>query len=116
MPQLLTLRAGGWWQSSAYPEDRRTFTVRFPFDQQFAVTAGLTWHIREIVHISAGYSHVFQPEVRVTDGVVLANAFREPDDPVQRGNIVNNGRYRVSMNMFGVAVETRFDPLMRRKP
>ncbi len=115
-PQHLTLRVGGWWQSSAYPEDRRTFTVRFPFDQQFAVTAGLTWHIREIVHLSAGYSHVFQPDVRVTDGIVQANAFREPDDPVKRGNIVNNGTYRVSMDMFGIAVETRFDPLMRRKP
>jgi long-subunit fatty acid transport protein len=115
-PQHLTLRAGGWWQSSAYPQDRRTFTVRFPFDQQFAVTAGLTGHIREIVHISVGYAHVFQPPVRVTEGIVQANAFREPDDPVKRGNIVNNGEYRANLNIFGVAVETHFDPLMRRKP
>jgi long-subunit fatty acid transport protein len=115
-PRHLTLRTGGWWQSSAYPKDNSTFSVRFPFGQQFAVSAGLTWHIIDVVHISAGYSHVFQAPVIVTNGIVQANAFRAPDDPIRRGNIVNNGEYRANMNIFGLAVEAHFGALRSRRP
>ena len=115
-PRHLTFRTGGWWQSSAYPKDNSTFSVRFPFGQQFAVSAGLTWHIIDVVHISAGYSHVLQAPVRVTNGIVQANAFRAPDDPVRRGNIVNNGLYRANLNIFGLAVETHFGALRSRHP
>lgn len=114
-PEHLTVRLGGWFQSSAYPKNRSTFSVRFPFDTQYAVTAGLTWHIRKIIDISAGYSHIFQPEVVVTDGILQANAFRDPETIVKLGNVVNNGRYRTNMNMFGLAVEAHFDPLLQRR-
>lgn len=114
-PEHLTVRLGGWFQSSAYPKNRSTFSVRFPFDTQYAVTAGLTWHIGKVVDISAAYSHVFQPEVVVSDGILQANAFRDPETTVKLGNIVNNGRYRTNMNMFGLAVEAHFDPLLQRR-
>lgn len=107
-PEHITARAGGFWQSSAYPRDHRTMSVRFPFTQQVGLGAGLTWHAVPQLDITAGYMHIFQPEVIVRNGIVQANAFREPGDSDKLGNIVNNGRYRASIDLFGLALQARF--------
>jgi hypothetical protein len=118
LPKVLDVRVGGWWQTSAYPKNNATFSVDFPVGQQFAATAGLTWHAlarkEQIPHkeqnwldVSVGYSHVFQPEVKVTEGVLQQQSIRDPDLP-SAGNVINNGTYRVSYNLFGLALEGHF--------
>lgn len=118
LPEVLDVRAGGWWQTSAYPKNNETFSVDFPVGQQFAVTAGLTWHAaarkKAIAHkqanwldVSVGYSHVFQPEVKVTEGILQQQSIRDPDLP-PAGNVINNGTYKVSYNVFGLALEGHF--------
>lgn len=114
-PGHLTVRAGGLWQSSAYPDDHRTMSVRFPFTQQIGVGGGVTWHAARWLDVSAGYLHLFQPEVVVRGGIVQANAFREPGSAEKLGNVVNNGRYRASIDLFGLALQGRFFALRRSK-
>ena len=113
-PGHLTVRAGGFWQSSAYPSDHRTMSVRFPFTQQLGLGTGLTWHAVPQLDVTAGYLHIFQPEVVVRNGLVQANAFREPGDSDNLGNVVNNGRYQTSIDLFGLALQARF--FAGRKP
>jgi long-subunit fatty acid transport protein len=115
-PRHLTLRAGALWQSSAYPEDHRTLSVRFPFTRQLGVGGGVTWHAIRWLDVTAGYLHLFQPEVTVTRGIVQANAFREPGDSDRLGNIVNNGRYRARIDLFGLALQARFPARRRATP
>lgn len=107
-PEHITIRAGGFWQSSAYPADHRTFSVRFPYTQQFGVGGGITWHALPQLDVTGGYMHVFQPKVVVKNGIVQANAFRAPGDPNKLGNIVNNGTYRASIDLFGLALSAKF--------
>lgn len=114
-PEHLTVRAGGLWQSSAYPEDHRTLSVRFPFSRQIGIGGGLTWHATRWLDVSGGYMHLFQPQVTVRDGIVQANAFREPGKSEKLGNIVNNGRYRASIDLFGLALQGRFFAMRRSK-
>lgn len=114
-PEHLTIRGGALWQSSAYPEDHRTLSVRFPFTRQIGVGGGLTWHAVRWLDVSAGYMHLFQPQVTVREGIVQANAFREPGGTEKLGNIVNNGRYRASIDLFGLALQGRFFAIRRSK-
>jgi long-chain fatty acid transport protein len=118
LPQILDIRAGGWWQSSAYPKNHETFSVDFPVSMQVAVTAGLTWHAiprkERVPHkqdnwldVTVGYSHVFQPTVTVTEGILQQQSIRDPALPPY-GNVINNGTYAVNFNVFGLALEGHF--------
>ncbi|MEM6996425.1 MAG: outer membrane protein transport protein [Myxococcota bacterium] len=105
LPGHLTLRAGGFVASSAYPEGNTTYSIRFPFSDQLGVGGGLTWHVIPQLDLSAGYLHIFQRDVVVRSGIAQANAFRFPDDPNIYGNIVNNGKYEMSLDIFGLSIE-----------
>jgi long-subunit fatty acid transport protein len=107
-PGHITLRTGGFWQSSAYPKNRSTYSIRFPFDQQIGFGGGITWHAIPQLDVSAGYLHIFQRDVVVERGIVQQNAARFPDDPTKFGNIINNGRYSSSLDIFGLALQARF--------
>ena len=118
IPEVLAVRAGTWWQSSAFPKNNSTFSLDFPVNEQVAVTAGLTWKAieRKVKHahkadnwldINLGFSHVFQPTVVVTQGVLGQRGITEPGTPLP-GNVVNNGRYDVSYNLFGASFEGHF--------
>lgn len=104
-PEHLTLRAGGFLASSAYPAGNTTYSIRFPFSDQLGLSTGVTWHVIPQLDISAGYSHIMQRDVIVERGIAQANAFRFPDDPNIYGNVVNNGKYEASLNIFGVSLE-----------
>ncbi len=117
-PEVLDVRAGGWWQSSAYPKNNSTFSVDFPVAQQFAVSAGLTWHAiarkqpvehkeGNLLDVTVGYSHIFQPDVTVTEGILQQQSIRDPALPPS-GNVINNGTYRANYNVFGLALEGHF--------
>ena len=110
-PKHLAVRAGGYYQSSAYPENYETFSVDFPFAEQVGVGAGLTWHAFSFLDVNAGFLHVFQPDVKVIEGIVQQQGmpFRpDAETEVSIGNTVNNGVYQVSMNIFGVSAEGHF--------
>jgi long-subunit fatty acid transport protein len=116
--KTLAMRTGGWFQSSAFPKNHETFSVDFPNAKQFALTAGLTWKAAtrknpdpakedNWLDVNVGYSHIFQPTVVVTEGILTQRGITEPGTPLV-GNIVNNGRYDVSYNLFGVSLEGHF--------
>lgn len=114
-PEHLTVRGGGFWQSSAYPKDDRTYSLRFPYGEMLGFGGGLTWHALPQLDVTAGYMHVFQAEVRVTHGIVQANAYRDPTNTVKLGNIVNDGTYRAKIDLFGLALQARFWAARKRK-
>jgi long-chain fatty acid transport protein len=113
-PEHLAVRAGGFYQTSAYPENNETFNLDFPFGELVGVGGGLTWHaiIRGVnyLDVHAGYMHVFQPDVVVKRGVVQQQGLPMEigGESVQISNAVNGGRYRVSVNVFGLALEGHF--------
>lgn len=107
-PGHITVRGGGFWASTAYPADYRTYSLRFPYAEMLGFGGGLTWHALPQLDVTAGYMHVFSPEVRVKDGIVQANAYRDPSNTVKLGNIVNNGTYRARIDTFGLALQARF--------
>ena len=117
LPEHLIVRAGAYWQSSAYPEDNRTFSVFAPFGQQVGLGAGLTWHTSKWLDVNVSYLHVFQQSVTVDYGVVQQMALpvevSNPDDPeettfVENGNIINTGEYDVNMNIIALSLEGHF--------
>ncbi len=116
-PEHIAVRLGGFYQSSAYPENNETFSLVAPFGQQIGVGGGLTWHACDYMDVNVAYLHIFQPEVTVKEGVVqqMALPYTQIDPTtgevaaeIQTGNIVNNGVYQVSMNIFGVSLEGHF--------
>jgi len=111
-PENIAVRVGGFWQSSAFPENYETFNLDFPFGEQIGVGGGLTWHAADFLDVNAGYMHVFQLDVEVTEGIIQQQGlpWEDPSDGEEKdiGNTVNNGTYEVSMNLFGVSLEGHF--------
>ena len=114
-PKYVSLRVGGFYQTSAYPENNETFNLDFPFGEQIGVGGGATWHVwirgANWLDVHAGYMHVFQPDVDVKRGVVQQQGLPmevSADESVQIANVVNGGRYQVSLNIFGLALEGHF--------
>lgn len=105
--EVLTVRVGGFYQSSAYPKDNATFNLDFPFAEQVGLGGGLTVHIAEWIEATVGYQHIFQPRVVVDSGVVQQQG-QPTFDGQQIGNTVNNGRYDVSIDVLGISAEASF--------
>ena len=73
--------------------------------------AGLSWHAIEHLSLNVGYSHIFQRDVLVTQGIVQQTGLPyEPGDGNQYnvGNTVNNGTYEVNINLVGLSAEGKF--------
>ncbi|MBW2276216.1 MAG: outer membrane protein transport protein [Deltaproteobacteria bacterium] len=109
-PEHIAIRIGCFYQASAYQENRDTFSLDFPYDQQIGVGGGLTWHAWKHLDVHAGYMHVFQWDVDVTDGIVQQQGMplETADGPANIGNTVNNGHYEVDLNIFGASLEAHF--------
>jgi long-chain fatty acid transport protein len=105
-PRHLTGRAGAWYQTSAFPKNYDTFNVDFPFGEQVGVGGGLTWHVIPQLDLMVVYSHVFQRDVQVRQGIVQQQA--PPFQGRAIGNTVNNGDYHVSLDLFGLGALGRF--------
>jgi len=97
----LTLRTGGFYETSAIPSER-THLDFFSFDR-FGTGLGATFHVWQL-DIDAGYIHIFEAERTVTDGAVLAEA---PINTNPRP-VVNNGTYKASYDTYSVGVTYRF--------
>lgn len=110
-PKHITVRLGGYVQSSAYPKNFDTFSLDFPFATQIGLSGGITWHAMKYLDVHAGYMHVFQPDVTVTEGIIQQQGKPMEDangNEVSPGNTVNNGTYKVALNLFGVSLEGHF--------
>jgi long-chain fatty acid transport protein len=114
-PEHLAIRLGGFYQSSAYPGGNETFSVDFPYAEQFGIGGGLTWHTCEYLDVNAGYMHIFQPDIVVERGIVqqqglpyTPDPMNDPDTQLNVGNVVNGGRYEVGINIFGLSLEGHF--------
>ena len=111
-PENIAVRVGGFWQSSAFPQNYETFNLDFPFGEQIGLGGGLTWHAADFLDVNAGYLHVFQLDVEVTEGIIQQQGlpWEDPSDGEEKdiGNTINNGTYEVSMNLFGVSLEGHF--------
>lgn len=110
-PDNLTARFGGYYQSSAYKKGNQTFSVDFPFGQQFGLGAGLSWHAFGIFDISVAYLRVIQADVEVTKGIVQQQGQKidlGDGNQYAAGNTVNNGTYKVDMNIFSGSISATF--------
>ncbi len=105
-------RVGAFYQTSSFPKNYDTMNLDFPFGgEQVGVGGGLTWRVNQHFDLTAGYQHVFQRKVRVTQGIVqqATNLVTGPDgEDVSPGNTVNNGEYEVALNLFGLSFLGRF--------
>jgi long-subunit fatty acid transport protein len=103
----LNIRAGIFYQSSAYPKNNNTFNIDFPYATQIGLSAGMTWLIKGKVDIHAAYMHIFQPDITVKNGIVQQQGL-----PLSTGedigNTINNGKYELALNIFSIAVEAHF--------
>ncbi|MCU0663785.1 MAG: outer membrane protein transport protein [Myxococcota bacterium] len=114
LPEVLALRLGAYYQTSAYPKNNDTFSVDFPYGQQIGLGGGLTWHAVSWLDVVAGYMHVFQPDVVVKEGKVqqMGPPVQDVKDGVAGdfniGSVVNNGKYELSLNVVGLTLEGHF--------
>ncbi len=109
-PSHLALRLGGYYQTSAYPENNETFNLDFPFGEQVGLGGGLTWHTCDYLDVNVAYLHVFQFDVDVTEGVVqqIGLTSERDGEEIKTGNTVNDGSYDVSINMISISLEGHF--------
>lgn len=110
-PEHLAIRLGGFYTTSAYPENYDTFVIDNPYGEQVGIGGGLTWHVFEYLDFNLGYMHIFQMDVNVKEGVQqqMGSALEMPDGSKRDlGNIINNGSYEVSMNTLGLSLEGHF--------
>lgn len=110
-PNHIELRAGGYFQSSAYPKNYDTFSLFAPWGEQYGVGGGLTWHASKYIDVNLSYLRVIQRTVILRRGIVqqMAKLSEDADgEEIQVGNIVNSGRYTVGANLFGVSLEGHF--------
>lgn len=109
-PNTLILRAGAFYQSSAYPKNNETFALDSPFGTEFGLTAGLTWHAASFLDVNVGYMHIFQPTIDVQEGIAqqMGPSTETVDGERNFGNIINNGTYEVSLNIVGASLEGHF--------
>jgi long-chain fatty acid transport protein len=109
-PEHIAIRLGGYYQSSAYPDNYDTFNLDFPFGEQFGIGGGLSWHTCKWLDVNLGYLHVFQLDVEVTEGIVQQQGLPVESGGVEYniGNRVNNGKYEVALNLFGLSLEGHF--------
>ncbi len=109
-PEHIAIRLGGFYTTSAYPENNETFAIDAPYAANFGVGGGLTWHAFKYLDVHAGYLHIFQLDVDVEEGIAqqMGPSTDTAAGPRDFGNIINNGRYEVSLNIFGVALEGHF--------
>jgi len=113
-PKHLAIRLGAFYQSSAYKGGYETFSVDFPYAEQFGLGGGLTWHTCRYLDVNVGYMHIFQPDVEVKRGVVQQQGLPYTPDPTDQdttmnvGNVVNGGEYEVDINLIGLSLEGHF--------
>lgn len=129
IPDWLTVRLGGWWESGAQPEEYTT--IDLPSWDRFGIGAGLSTNLWG-VEIGLSYMHVFQTDRDITgagavfdsetgtwsyvesEGKIYQQVLQADENvPMRNGYVVNDGTYSSSFDVITVGVEFNIDHLMR---
>ena len=107
LPDFLDAHIGSFYQTSAYPKNNETFNLDVPYARQLGVAGGVSLAISDRLDVHLSYLHIFQSDVTVNRGIVQQQGL-----PLSTGesigNTVNNGTYKVALNIFGVSGEIHF--------
>lgn len=121
IPQWLTARLGGWWESATQPVAYTSLDL--PAFQRFGIGAGLSTNIYG-VEIGFSYAHVFQMDRTVAEGAgrikqqlmgTEKNDAGEWVPVINQGYAVNEGRYRSSYDILTVGVSIDWDTLLKKR-
>jgi long-chain fatty acid transport protein len=121
IPQWLTARLGGWWESATQPNAYTSLDL--PAFQRFGIGAGLSTNIYG-VEIGFSYAHVFQMDRTVAEGTgrirqqlmgTLKNEAGEFVPVINQGYAVNEGHYRSSYDILTVGVSIDWDTLLKKR-
>jgi len=103
---ILTARGGYIYETNAIPE--ATAALDFPnFGDRHVVTLGAKLTPVDWLDVNLAYAHVFQPELVVDESEVR----QITTDAGQTGNIIGNGTYETSYDVFSIGVSARFSEL-----
>lgn len=120
IPQWLTARMGGWWESATQPLEYTSMDL--PGFQRFGIGAGLSTSIYGF-EIGLAYAHVFQMDRTVKAGTggirqqlmgTEKNAADEFVPVINQGYAVNEGRYKSSFDILTVGISIDWDTLIRK--
>lgn len=117
LPPYLTVRAGGFWESPAAPENYSH--LDFPSFQRGGVGAGVTGGYRG-VYLTVGFMHVFQ-EQREIDELHGKVYQQRPIAPCPEtcdglsGVPANAGTFRSRYELLNVGLEVRFAELLPKR-
>lgn len=102
----LTGRAGYIYETNAIPT--ATAALDFPnFGDRHVATVGAKITPIPWLDFNLAYAHVFQPDVTVTDSGVR----QITTDAGQKGNVVGNGSYETSYDVFTIGASARFSDI-----
>ena len=110
IPKWLTVRLGGWWESSAH---RNEYTmVDLPSYDRFGVAAGLSTEWRGI-EIGISYAHVFQMDRTVASGTgQIFQQILQPDGSITNGYALNEGSYSGSFDIITIGLNVTWETLV----
>ena len=105
----LKFRLGGFWESSAVPDE--TLTVQVVDSDKVGIGAGVGIELGDNVRLDFGYAHVFLASRDVTTSERRqVNTLYAEDNPLRTEGrtIVGNGRYESSFDAFAVTMGASF--------
>lgn len=101
-PDILTLRAGGFWEQSAVPT--KTLTVLQVDMDKVGLGLGGTWSASERIDVDFGYTHIFYASADVTDSEMRQINSTNPDG----ATVIGNGTYEASADLVGAGLRVGF--------
>jgi long-subunit fatty acid transport protein len=102
VPDVFTLRAGGFWEQSAVPT--KTLTVLQVDMDKVGFGLGGTWGPSQGVDVDFGYTHIFYFTAEVTDSKMRQLNSTNPEGTT----VIGNGTYEASADLLGVGVRVGF--------
>ncbi len=99
--RLLTLRAGGFYESSGSKPGY--FDISAPDTDKYAVTVGASLHVWRM-SIDVAYAHIFVPTVNIANSKLTVDNVITPSLTAT----VGNGRYNFSYDIFHLGLRFHF--------
>jgi len=120
IPQWLTARLGGWWESATQPVAYTSLDL--PAFQRFGIGAGLSTNIYGF-EVGFSYAHVFQMDRTVAAGTgrirqQLMGAEKVGDEfvpVINQGYAVNEGTYKSSYDILTVGISIDWNTLLKKR-
>jgi long-subunit fatty acid transport protein len=111
IPDWLTARLGGWWESATQPNAYTT--VDLPGFSRFGIGFGLSTSIYGF-EIGMAYAHVFQMDRTVEAGTGLIRQQLVGPEMMIEGYAVNEGKYQSSFDIITVGISVDWNKLISK--